>query len=140
MIDDLKEILHTMQCSLVVRHGEEVKTYNKKGVRDLWALLWSAPAFLRHSALADKVIGKAAAGIIAEAGVSEVYADVMSRLALPLLDLAGIRYTFGALVERIVIPEGDKRCHLERIVADAATSREVVEKLGKHFYEIQKLK
>ena len=98
------------------------------------------PAFLRHSALADKVIGKAAAGIIAEAGVSEVYADVMSRLALPLLDLAGIRYTFGALVERIVIPEGDKRCHLERIVADAATSREVVEKLGKHFYEIQKLK
>jgi hypothetical protein len=80
MIDDLKEILHTMQCSLVVRHGEEVKTYNKKGVRDLWALLWSAPAFLRHSALADKVIGKAAAGIIAEAGVSEVYADVMSGL------------------------------------------------------------
>lgn len=115
----------------------EVTTYNKKGVRDLIFLLDHDAERLRGATIADKVIGKAAAGLLVQGGVVEAYADVMSQLALPLLDDAGIAYSYGSLVDRIVIPEGDSRCPLEHIVAPARDSAEVETLLREHFAEMQ---
>ena len=116
----------------------EVTTYNKKGVRDLVWLLDHDAERLRGATIADKVIGKAAAGLIVQGGVAEAYADVMSRLALPLLDDAGSAYRYGDLVDHIVIPEGDTRCPLERIVAPARNAAEVETLLREHFAEMKK--
>ena len=107
----LIDLLHQQECSLVVKAKTgEVTTYNKKGVRDLVGLLDHDAERLCGAVIADKVIGKAAAGLIVQGGVVEAYAEVMSRLALPLLDKAGIAYRYGQLVDHIVIPEGDTRC------------------------------
>ena len=134
----LVEILHDEQCSLVVSsESGEVTTYNKKGVRDLVWLLDNEPQRLRGASVADKVVGKASAGLLVQGGVSEVYAHVLSRLAIPLLDCAGIVYTYGELVDRIVIPDGDTRCPLEQIVQLAATAQEVERLLRDHFAEMQ---
>ena len=129
----LKEILRETGCSLVVESHGEVRTYDKKGVRDLIWLLDNEPERLHGARLADKVVGKAAAGLMVQGGVNEVYAEVMSRLAIPLLDHAGITYTYGQLVDRIVIPEGDTRCPLEQIVTPAETAQEVEQLLREHF-------
>ena len=138
MTQQLIDILHQENCSLVVQDTKgEIRTFFKKGVRDLEDLLDHEPSFLRGAMIADKVIGKAAAGLIVKGGVAEVYANVMSRLALPLLDEAGIPYSYGELVERIVIPEGDNRCPLERIVADAKTAEGVETLLRQHFQEME---
>lgn len=137
-MNELIDILHAEDCSLVVCDANgEVTTYNKKGVRDLIWLLDNDPQRLKHARIADKVIGKAAAGLIVQGGVREVYADVMSRLALPLLDATNIPYTYGELVDRIVIPAGDDRCPLEKIVAPAASALEVEQMLRQHFAEMQ---
>ncbi|MBQ3897604.1 MAG: DUF1893 domain-containing protein [Clostridia bacterium] len=133
----LIDILREMRCSLVVESQGEVRIYDKKGVRDLIWLLDNEPERLRGARLADKVVGKAAAGLMVQGGVSEVYAEVMSRLATPLLDLAGITYHYGQLVDRIVIPEGDTRCPLEQIVTPAPTALEVEQLLRQHFAEMQ---
>ena len=131
-------LLHSQACSLVVENTDgEVTTYSKKGVRDLVWLLDNEPERLQDARIADKVVGKAAAGLIVRGGAREVYADVMSRLALPLFDEAGIPYTYGELVDRIVIPEGDDRCPLERIVSEARTATEVENLLRQHFAEMQ---
>lgn len=133
----LIDILHSSACSLVVRaQSDEVTTYDKKGVRDLVWLLDNEPERLHHAQIADKVIGKAAAGLIVQGGVTEVYADVMSRLALPLLNASDISYSYGELVDRIVIPEGDDRCPLESIVAEAQTAPQVEDLLRAHFREM----
>lgn len=116
----------------------EVTTFNKKGVRDLVWLLDHNAERLHGATIADKVIGKAAAGLIVQGGVAEAYADVMSLLALPLLDDAGIAYSYGTLVDHIVIPEGDNRCPLERIVAPAQNAAEVETLLREHFTEMQR--
>ena len=135
----LIDILHKTDCVLVVRNAQgEVTTYNQKGVRDLVWLLDCEPERLHGAAVADKVIGKAAAGLVVNGAVRSLYADVMSRAALPLLDEAGIEYTYGQLVERIVIPEGDQRCPLEQIVAPAHTAAQVETLLRQHFAEMQK--
>ena len=137
-MQQLIDILHQQECSLVVlSKAGEVTTYYKKGVRDLVWLLDHDVECLRGAKIADKVIGKAAAGLLVQGGVVEAYADVMSRLALPLLDEAGIPYRYGTLVDRIVIPEGDSRCPLERIVAPARSADEVEALLREHFEEMK---
>ena len=133
----LIDLLHKEGTSLVVKATTgEVTTYNKKGVRDLVWLLDNEPERLRGASVADKVIGKASAGLIVQGGVAEVYAEVMSRLALPLLEEAGIAFSYRELVDCIVIPEGDDRCPLERIVADARTAEQVETMLRAHFREM----
>ena len=135
-IKTLIDRLHQEQCSLVLLDTSgRIRTFGKPGVRDLEYLLDHEPQALRGARIADKVVGKAAAGMMVVGGVREVYADVMSRKALPLFDDAHIDYSFGVLTDQIVIPEGDTRCPLEQIVAPADTAEQVVEMLRAHFRE-----
>ena len=139
MLEILIERLHNQQCSLVVMHNGIISTYHKKGVRDLMWLIDHEPSTLQGAILADKIIGKAAAGLMVNAGVSEVYGDVVSKKAIPLFEEAGIPYSYATVVDRIVIPKGDDRCPLEEIV-DVADTPEVVEQLLRaHFEEMQRL-
>ncbi len=140
MTQQLIDLLHQQECSLVVKaKAGEITTFYKKGVRDLIWLLDHDAERLHGATIADKVIGKAAAGLIVQGGVAEAYADVMSQFALPLLDEAGIAYSYGALVDHIVIPEGDDRCPLEHIVSPARNATEVENLLREHFAEMQRL-
>lgn len=134
---NLIDILHREGCSLVVEKDGEVSIYNQKGVRDLEHLLKHEPEKLHRARIADKVTGKAAAGIVVKGGVKELYTDVMSRKALPILDDSDMRYTYGELADEIIIKEGDTRCRLEEIVSEATTADEVVERLWAHFDEMK---
>lgn len=138
MLSKLVATLHATGCSLVMRDAQgRVRQFVKKGVRDLENLLDHEPQSLRGAVIADKVVGKAAAGMMAFGGVSEVYADVLSARAVPLLTKYAISYSYGQLVDHIVIADGDSRCHLEEIVAQADTASEVVTLLRRHFADMR---
>lgn len=130
-MQQLIEILRREKCSLVVKNHGIVTTYSKPGVRDLEHLLDHDPEVLHGAVIADKVIGKAAAAMVVVGGVKELYAEVMSKKAIPFLEEAGIAYTYGTLVDTIK-EEGD-RCQLEKITAPATTPEETVALLRTHF-------
>lgn len=132
-MQQLIEILRREKCSLVVKNHGIVTTCSKPGVRDLEYLLDHEPEVLHGAVIADKVIGKAAAAMVVVGGVKELYAEVMSKRAIPFLDDAGIIYTYGTLVDTIK-EEGD-RCQLEKITAPATTPEETVALLRTHFEE-----
>lgn len=132
-MQQLIEILRREKCSLVVKNHDIVTTYSKPGVRDLEYLLDHDPEMLHGATIADKVIGKAAAAMVVVGGVKELYAEVMSKKAIPFLEEAGIVYTYGTLVDTIK-EEGD-RCQLEKITAPATTPEETVALLRTHFEE-----
>lgn len=132
-MQQLIEILRREKCSLVVKNHGIVTTYSKPGVRDLEHLLDLDPEMLHGATIADKVIGKAAAAMVVVGGVKELYAEVMSKKAIPFLEEAGIAYTYGTLVDTIK-EEGD-RCQLEKITAPASTPEETVALLRTHFEE-----
>ena len=132
-MQQLIEILRREKCSLVVKNHGIVTTYSKPGVRDLEYLLDHDPEMLHGAVIADKVIGKAAAAMVVVGGVKELYAEVMSKRAIPFLEEAGIAYTYGTLVDTIK-EEGD-RCQLEKITAPATTPEETVALLRTHFEE-----
>lgn len=132
-MQQLIEILRREKCSLVVKNHGIVTTYSKPGVRDLEYLLDHDPEMLHGATIADKVIGKAAAAMVVVGGVKELYAEVLSKKAIPFLEEAGIAYTYGTLVDTIK-EEGD-RCQLEKITAPATTPEETVALLRAHFEE-----
>mgnify|MGYP003412402624 FL=1 len=132
-MQQLIEILRREKCSLVVKNHDIVTTYSKPGVRDLEYLLDHDPEMLHGATIADKVIGKAAAAMVVVGGVKELYAEVLSKKAIPFLEEAGIAYTYGTLVDTIK-EEGD-RCQLEKITAPATTPEETVALLRTHFEE-----
>lgn len=132
-MQQLIEILRREKCSLVVKNHGIVTTYSKPGVRDLEHLLDHEPEVLQGAVIADKVIGKAAAAMVVVGGVKALYAEVMSKKAIPFLDEAGITYSYGTLVDTIK-EEGD-RCQLEKITAPASTPEETVALLRTHFEE-----
>lgn len=139
-LNKLIEALHKNECSLVLEdQGGNVRLFYKKGVRDLEYLLDHEPEALQGATAADKVVGKAAAGMMAYGGLKEVYADVLSRKAVPLLQANGVAYSYGQIVDNIVIPKGDTRCPLEKIVEPATTATETVELLRKHFAEMRNI-
>ncbi|OPZ27222.1 MAG: hypothetical protein BWZ02_01731 [Lentisphaerae bacterium ADurb.BinA184] len=70
--------------------------------------LFELEAFLRKTrtpraslCVHDKVIGKAAALLLARLGIRRVLADVLSQSGRQVLDAHGIRYRAGEVVERI---------------------------------------
>lgn len=136
MNKDLISLLTSSDASLVVSNHGVVRTFFKKGVRDLEDLLDHDPEFLKGAVVVDKVVGKASAGMMAFGGVRELHALTLSALALPMLEAGGIEYSYDLMVDHIIIPEGDDRCPLEKIVAEAKTPEEVVRLLREHFREM----
>ena len=89
-MDELIQLLHKGNYSCVIANHKEIRTFNRKGVIDLYDLLVSEPNFLCGARVADKVVGKGAAALMALGKVSSLYTDVVSTPALTLLQKYGI--------------------------------------------------
>ncbi len=112
-------LLHEGGYSCVVRNGERIRTFGRRGVADLHELLHREPELLSGASVADKVVGKAAAALMAAGGVRELYADTVSEGALELLRRAGIKVSFGREVPRIVNRTRTDICPLEKRCLEA---------------------
>lgn len=113
----MKELIHLLRedsNSLVV-YGKEKKftTFDGKGVSDLFRLLHEHPETLYGASLADKIVGKGAAALMALGRVKEIYADIISEPALAMLEQEGILATYGKLVPHIINRAGTGMCPVE---------------------------
>lgn len=121
MTTDLIELLRHGNHSLAVACGDEVHTFDGRGVSDLLRLLEEKSTLLPGASVADKVVGKAAAALMALGKVQEVYAEVISQPAFDLLTANGIQTSYGTLVPHIVNRAGTGLCPLETRCMDCVT-------------------
>lgn len=135
MINQLIEILHSGNHSLVIEK-DKILTFDGRGVGDLFRLYTTAPDFLTGAVVADKVVGKGAAAIMLLGGVSQLYADVISKPALELLKTGNITVSFGKLVENIINREGTGVCPVEALCLDCATPEECFPRIEKFIKSI----
>lgn len=117
------DLLFAERCSCVVRNGDTIRIFRERGVRDLWRLLHEEPELLDGAFVADKVVGKGAAALMAAGRVRELFADVVSHAALELLNGAGIPVSYTVAVPHIINRAGDGICPVERLCAGAALRR-----------------
>lgn len=137
MMEDLKKLLLDGHHSLVVENNG-IYTYDRRGVADLFHLLNAAPNVLRSARIADKVVGKGAAALMAMAKVGEVYADVVSSPALELLERYGIRTTYETLANHIINRSGTGMCPLETRCMACRTAEECLAQIRLFMEEMQK--
>ncbi|MGN1246258.1 MAG: DUF1893 domain-containing protein [Muribaculaceae bacterium] len=123
-MDTLVALLHAGNHSLVVRNGNDTRTFDGRGVADLHRLLHSEPSLLGGASVADKVVGKGAAALMILGGVKALHADVVSTPALLLLRDSGIEVAFGREVPYIINRKGDGVCPVEALCSNCNTAAE----------------
>ena len=125
-IQELINILHEGNYSCVIHNGT-TRTFSQKGVLDLYTLLKNEPSFLEGAAVADRVVGKAAATLLMIGKVKTVYADVISRTALTLLQGEGIETNCGMAVPFIENRSKTDWCPLEKICYEEDSAEKILE-------------
>lgn len=123
MTGQLTDILHRGHHSLVVENGT-IRTFNQRGVTDLFHLLEKEPEFLCGASLADKVVGKGAAALMILGHVAQVHADIISESALELFRSSNVAVTYGEAVHHIINRKGDGICPVESLCRDCVTAEE----------------
>ena len=90
MMQELIDTLHTEQCTLVILHEGQIRTFDGHGVRRLYNIASDEPELLYEAKLAAKAVGRSAASMMVQGGVKEVWADYISQAAYDVLHEAGI--------------------------------------------------
>lgn len=128
-------MLHSEGCSCVIVRGDEVTLCRQRGVKDLFGLLTDTPDALRGAFIADKVVGKGAAALMAAGMVEELYAGIISIPALRLLEDRGIPVGYGDCVPNIINRSGTGICPVETLCADTDDPAECVARIKRFLTE-----
>lgn len=119
MIAQAKQIIFDTGCSVAaVTMSGEIYTDKGPSVRPLYRIYTAHKQALRGAAVADKIIGKAAACLLCDAAVSGVFAFLMSVSALELLQRHHIKADYQQLVPFIENRTATDLCPMEKTVVD----------------------
>ena len=118
-LEEVKETLYQKNASLVVAYENgEIKEYYQDRIKDIKDILKEDRNALKEAVIADKVIGKVAGSILTVAGVKEIYADVISEYAIPVLEENHIKYEYKEKVQYIVNQTKTGMCPMENKYKD----------------------
>lgn len=123
MIIDLMQLLKEGNHSLVVANGY-IRTFNKRGILDLYNILKEEPEFLQDAEIADKIVGKGAAAIMIVGGAKSLSTYVISTPALELLRKSSVKTEYIMEVDNIINRDGDGICPVEQLCMDCVTAKE----------------
>lgn len=140
-MNQLTRILRSGNHSLVVSTvNGNILTFDGRGVSDLLRLLGTEPQTLRGAALADKVVGKAAAALMIVGQVSEVHADMISEQALRLFNANApeTAVAYDRLVPHVINRQQTGWCPMELACRDCQTAEECVMKIKEKLSELKK--
>lgn len=113
-LEKAKNELYRTNASLVVIYADgECKAYYQNRIKDIKDILQKDKNALKGAVIADKVIGKVASSILTIAGVKEIYADVMSKYAVPILEENSIKYEYKNMVDYIQNNDKTGMCPME---------------------------
>ena len=120
-----KSILEKEKLTCIITDGEREYKSTLRGIKPLLELVQNGTD-TRGFYAADKVVGKAAAFMYILLGVKALYAFVISKPSLALLQEHGIEVLYGTLVDAIKNRNGDGFCPMEQAVKDIADPHDAV--------------
>ena len=123
-----QKLLHEHGYSCVWYHQGSVYTSKQSGIRPILEMLESGNQ-LQGFAVADKIVGKAAALLFVLAGAAEVHGVTMSSTALHILRSSGISASYELLTDCIKNRQGTGPCPMEQAVAAITKPRQALEVL-----------
>ncbi len=113
---------------VIVKNGRVLFESREHGLSGLVEAIDKCGSLLRGSSMADRVVGRAAAMLIAYAGIVNVYASTLSVHGRRELEKRGVRYWYGELVQYIAGRDGGL-CPFERMVMGVSDPVEAYRKI-----------
>ena len=124
-LDKAKNLLKQNNCSLVVvNHGRVVFETRSSGIRGLLEAVKKAGKELKGSAVADKIVGEAAAQVCAYSQMHRVFAEILSQCGKDVLEENRIDYEYENLVPHILKMNKSDLCPFEKIVKGSKSPEE----------------
>ena len=131
-LEIVKEKLYKTNASLVVLYTNgEIKEYYQNRINDIKQILKENKQALKDATIADKVIGKVAGSVLTVAGVKEIYADVMSKHAIPVLEENGIPYEYKNLTDYVQNNDKTGMCPMENKYKEEKNIHKIYEEMVK---------
>lgn len=130
---ELIDILHNEELTLIVKSKDgTLHRFGGRGVKDLLTLVTKHPEVLHEALIADKVVGKAAAACMIAGGAKQIYADVISKPALALLQRHDVIIQYGQLANHIINRAGNGWCPMELLSLEIDNPLEIIDKIKDH--------
>lgn len=120
------KMLNEQGLSLLVYNHDELSTHDNRGIQDLLSLIAEQPERLQGAIVADKIIGKAAAALMATGGVVEVHTNVICSAGKQLLEQQGIRVFATEEVPQILNRDKSGMCPIDSQIANAESIEDCV--------------
>ncbi len=111
----LKEILLSEDFTIVVKKDNKIFSSKERGIKPLIHLIDNDITLLNNASIADKVIGKAAALLMAYGKIKDVNTLVISEAAIEVFMRYNIDFHFDKKVKNIINRNGDDICPMERL-------------------------
>jgi len=122
--------------TFVLEKDGKVHTFNKRGIAPILDLLSDNKELLNQADVADRVIGKAAAMLLAKANIKSLYTVVISEHAIPVLEEYNIPYSYKEKVPYIINRTNTGMCPMEECSMSIASIDEAEEKLRARLKEL----
>ena len=134
-VDIAKELLKDAKTCILVKENV-IYTSEKKGIAPVLGYLKEGTDLTGFS-VADRIVGKAAAMLFVKAGITEAYAEVLSKDGAAFLEKYNIPYSYGTLVEKIINRQGTDICPMEKAVQNIDDIDEGITALKAKVLELQ---
>ena len=131
----LKDTLLESGHSLVASNGY---CSDESGIKPVILPMNEDLHFFEGLSVADKIVGKASAMLLALSGTKEVYAHILSIAGKQILERYGIAYEYGEIVDIIVNRKGDGMCPMEATVKDIDDPMKAFEALNERIAQMRK--
>ena len=128
-LEQAKSLLISSASTIAVVSNGEVFTSHERGVKPLLHLLTEKKGFLKGASVADKVIGKAAALLMALGEIKEVHTLIISEPAIKVFEKYNIACFYDKKVDRIINRTGDGLCPMETLCLDVDNPAEAFTKI-----------
>lgn len=129
-----KELFEKEDYTIVVVKNEKVLfTSRDKGIKPMYTLVKELKDKVDGASIADKVIGRGAALLSKHLKIKEVYAGLISKSAIEVLEKEDIEYSFLNTCESIKNRDHSGLCPIETIAMDETDPIIFIERLEKFF-------
>jgi hypothetical protein len=129
-IDLAKNLLKKNNYTLIiVKDNKVIFEMYSPGIRGLLTAVEKIGNNMKGSAVADKIVGEAAAQLCAYSKVGSVFAEILSKCGRDILEKNKISLQFEDLVPHILNLKRTDLCPFEKIVAGSKNPAEGYERL-----------
>ena len=125
-----KYILYKENLNFVLISDKGIIKSAERGILPIYKTILESKDYFQAASIADRVIGNAAAILLAYAGIKELYSDLISQSALEILRARGILVSYAEMTEKILNQDKTGLCPMEKLSIDIPSPILLIERIS----------